>query len=98
MQSYRCDAQGTVIGLSDGNGNRTRFAVDEWGRITEIHNPDGGVESYTYDLQGNLLEEGDGETAKRYRYNVLSQQTQVEMKAFLQKNHYKGQRQLRLQH
>jgi len=55
----RYDAQGTVIGLSDGNGNRTRFAVDEWGRITEIHNPNGGVESYTYDNAGNITSTTD---------------------------------------
>ena len=55
----RYDAQRTVIGLSDGNGNRTRFAVDEWGRITEIHNPNGGVESYTYDNAGNITSTTD---------------------------------------
>jgi len=47
--------------------------------------------NYTYDPQGNLLEEGDGETAKRYCYNALNQQSQVEMKSFLQKNHYDGE-------
>ena len=46
--------------------------LDAWGRITEIHTPEGGVERYTYDYAGNITgaEDANGGIVT-YRYNSL---------------------------
>jgi len=78
VQSYTYDAWGNISGLKDGNGNSTRFILDEWGRITEIHNPDGGVESYTYDYAGNITSTTDAnEGTITYRYNSFGQVNEI---------------------
>jgi len=29
--------------------------LDEWGKVSKIHTPDGGVERYGYDYAGNII-------------------------------------------
>ena len=64
------DARGNVTSMEDGNGCRTAFVLDEWGRITQVYTPEGGVERYTYDYAGNIISTVDacGGTI-HYRYN-----------------------------
>ena len=71
-QRLAYDARGNITGVEDGNHNRTEFVLDAWGRITEIHTPEGGVERYTYDYAGNITgaEDANGGIVT-YRYNSL---------------------------
>ena len=73
-QRLTYDARGNITGVEDGNHNRTEFVLDAWGRITEIHTPEGGVERYTYDYAGNITgaEDANGGIVT-YRYNSLGQ-------------------------
>ncbi len=74
VQRLDYDAWGNVTGATDGNGNRTDFVLDGWGRILEIHTPEGGVEHYTYDCAGNITgaTDANGNTIT-YRYNSFGQ-------------------------
>ncbi len=62
----------------DGNQNETNFILDDWGRITEIHTPEGGIEKYTYDYAGNITSTMDakGETIT-YCYNSMGQVSEI---------------------
>lgn len=73
-QRLTYDARCNITGVGDGNHNRTEFVLDAWGRITEIHTPEGGVERYTYDYAGNITgtEDANGGIVT-YRYNSLGQ-------------------------
>ena len=42
-----------------GNRNRTEYALDAWGRVTEIRRADGSTEQYAYDKEGRLAEKTD---------------------------------------
>ncbi len=77
-QRLEHDAWGNVTGATDGNGNRTDFVLDGWGRILEIHTPEGGVEHYTYDYAGNITSTTDanGNTII-YRYNSFGQVCEI---------------------
>ena len=68
------DAWGNVTSVEDGNGNRTDFFLDDWGRITEIHTPEGSVERYTYDCAGNITGTTDANGGNiTYCYNSMGQ-------------------------
>ena len=58
--------------------NRTDFVLDGWGRILEIHTPEGGVEHYAYDCAGNITDATDanGNTIT-YRYNSFGQVCEI---------------------
>ena len=73
-QRLTYDARCNITGVGDGNHNWTEFVLDAWGRITEIHTPEGGVERYTYDYAGNITgtEDANGGIVT-YRYNSLGQ-------------------------
>nr|WP_300893344.1 hypothetical protein [uncultured Acetatifactor sp.] len=77
-QRMEYDAWGHVTGVEDGNRNRTEFVLDDWGRITEIHTPEGGVERYTYDCAGNITSTTDANRGKiAYQYNSMGQVCQI---------------------
>lgn len=68
------DAWGNIAGVEDGNHNQTEFCLDDWGRITEIHTPEGGVERYTYDYAGNITSTTDANGGTiTYCYNSMGQ-------------------------
>ena len=72
-QSYTYDAMGNITGITDGEGNRTRYELDAWGRITAIHKPDGSKETYSYDYAGNITSAADGNGGTiTYRYNSMN--------------------------
>ncbi|GLB29820.1 hypothetical protein LAD12857_17430 [Lacrimispora amygdalina] len=69
--SYAYDSYGNILTHTDGdgNGNRTTYDMDKWGRIQRISNGDGGIESYTYDRMGNVTSTTDpngGDITYRY--------------------------------
>ncbi|MCM1161126.1 MAG: DUF6531 domain-containing protein, partial [Roseburia sp.] len=70
-QEYEYDAVGNIVGLKDGNGNRTGYKTDMWGRITRTVLADGTEEAYTYDAAGNITSatDGNGNTVY-YDYNA----------------------------
>ena len=51
---YTYDALGNLLSVSQGGQPRT-FSYDSLSRLTQAVNPESGTESYTYDLNGNLL-------------------------------------------
>lgn len=72
-QSYEYDACGNITALKDGNGNRTVYETDLWGRITRTGKADGSTETYTYDHAGNIVTAKDGNgNIVTYRYNSLN--------------------------
>ena len=72
------DAWGNVTAAEDGNGNQTKFHLDDWGRITEVYTPEGGIERYTYDYAGNITSTTDANGGKiTYFYNSMGQVYQV---------------------
>ena len=75
-QSYRYDAMGNIVGLTDGLAHHTEFILNQWGRVTGIKKPDGSTEQYTYDHMGNLLRTEDEEgNAVTFRYDRNSNMT-----------------------
>ena len=77
-QSFAYDAWGNITGVVDGNRNQTGFVLDDWGRITEVHTPEGGVERYTYDYAGNIISTTDANGGTiRYRYNSFGQVSEI---------------------
>ena len=60
-QQYEYDPLGNVTGITDGEGNRTGYVPDPWGRMVELAAADGSRESYAYDCAGNLTRSTDGE-------------------------------------
>ena len=52
VQRYEYDARGNIVGVEDGEGNRTAYTADAWGRVTEILKADGSRETYSYDYAG----------------------------------------------
>ena len=72
------DARGNITGVIDGNRNRTEYALDAWGRITEIRKADGSTENYAYDHAGNILRSVDGEgNETTYTYDCAGNLTAV---------------------
>lgn len=77
-RTFTYDAQGNITGTGDGNRNQTGFVLDDWGRITEIHTPEGGVERYTYDYAGNITSTTDAKGGTiTYRYNSFGQVSEI---------------------
>ncbi|BCJ95516.1 hypothetical protein acsn021_30850 [Anaerocolumna cellulosilytica] len=73
-QSFTYDARGNITGIRDGEGNRTLYQLDDWGRIESLHKPDGSEEHYTYDYAGNITTTTDGKGGIiTYRYNSFNQ-------------------------
>lgn len=45
---YEYDAWGNIVGVEDGNRNRTQYRLDTWGRIVGVVKADGSTGSYSY--------------------------------------------------
>ena len=73
-QELEYDARGRITGIVDGNGNRTKYLLDEWGRITGVVKADGSTERYTYNFAGDMVSSTDGEGRM---LTVLSPEGQV---------------------
>ncbi|MFL6653730.1 MAG: toxin TcdB middle/N-terminal domain-containing protein, partial [Sulfurifustis sp.] len=54
--SYTYDALKQITQVTDDKGNVTRIAYDNFGRRTNINNPDTGATSFAYDLASNLTQ------------------------------------------
>ena len=77
-QEFLYDARGNITGVVDGNRNRTAYALDAWGRVTEICKADGSTEQYAYDHAGNILRSVDGEgNETTYSYDCAGNLTAV---------------------
>lgn len=57
--------------VTDGNGDRTSYEVDTWGKVTKIEKADGSSESYRYEEAENLIYSRDRE-GKSYKYTKES--------------------------
>ena len=70
LQSYEYNARGQITGIIDGIGEKIRYDVDHWGRITEVGFSDGVKERYSYSPSGQAINatDGNGNTVE-YRYN-----------------------------
>lgn len=77
-QTYTYDARGNITGITDGEGNQTRYDLDAWGRITTIHKPDGSKETYEYDYAGNITAatDGNGNTIQ-YHFNSMNKLEEI---------------------
>ena len=77
-QTYTYDARGNITGITDGEGNQTKYDLDAWGRITTIHKPDGSKETYTYDYAGNITAatDGNGNTIQ-YHFNSMNRLEEI---------------------
>ena len=72
------DAWGNITSVEDGNGNQTGFRLDDWGRIIEIHTPEGGTERYIYDHAGNITSTTDANGGTiTYAYNSMGRVCQT---------------------
>ena len=60
-QELQYDVRGNIVGVVDGNQNRTQYHLDSWGRIVGIIKADGSTEFYSYDFAGNMTSSTDGE-------------------------------------
>lgn len=77
-QRMAYDAWGNITSVEDGNGNQTGFRLDDWGRIIEIHTPEGGTERYTYDHAGNITSTTDANGGTiTYAYNSMGRVCQT---------------------
>ena len=59
---FKWDKAGRLVGLTDPNGNTTRYEYDPLWRLKSEIYPDGSTRSYKYDKQGNaiFIKERDG--------------------------------------
>ncbi len=72
VQRLTYNARGQITGIEDGNGGKTAYDLDHWGRITALVNPEGSRETYSYDHAGNITETRDARGGTiRYDYNSL---------------------------
>jgi len=72
-QEYCYDALGNVMGIVDGEGNKTSYKLDNWGKIKEVEKADGSREWYDYDYAGNVVSTMDGNGNKtEYSYNSVN--------------------------
>lgn len=51
-ESYDYDFDGDLIGIADGNDNRTIFQYGDWHSPASVHYADGSSEAYQYDPSG----------------------------------------------
>lgn len=60
-----------LVAFSDTLRNTATMTYDSMGNVSTLTNPNGGVTSYTYDLNSNLTEERIGEDYHiGYTYNA----------------------------
>ncbi|MET4674915.1 YD repeat-containing protein [Luteibacter sp. PvP120] len=76
--SYRYDAMGRTLSVTDPAGSVTLYSYDVEGHVLSELRDAGGVNlstSYTYDAHGNVLTAtiggGDAKSVTRYQYDVL---------------------------
>lgn len=72
-QQYSYNSLGHITEFVDGKGNTTKYNLDLWGKIKEVHEASGSVSRYEYDYAGNLTSviDGNGNTTQ-YNYNSLN--------------------------
>jgi RHS repeat-associated protein len=58
--TYDYDANGSLIAVTDANGNLTEYLVDDFGQTVRIASPVTGVTEMVYDPSGNLVTRLDG--------------------------------------
>ena len=55
LTSYKYDALGNLLSVSQGSLNPRTFVYDSLSRLTSSVNPESGTMSYTYDANGNVV-------------------------------------------
>ena len=70
IQQYEYNARGQIVGIIDGNHEKTTYDVDSWGRITGTGFSDDVKEGYEYTYSGQVSRTVNG-NAIQYRYNSL---------------------------
>ncbi|WP_179957599.1 RHS repeat-associated core domain-containing protein [Exilibacterium tricleocarpae] len=70
---YDYDAQGNLSGVTDQEGNLTRYLYDGFGQLIQLNSADTGISQYWYDEAGNLKQETNqsGQVIE-YDYDLLS--------------------------
>jgi YD repeat-containing protein len=72
-ERFEWDGDGRMVAWIDDRGNRTGVSYDRLGRARTRADPDGKVESYQYDLAGNLVKVIDRMgTVIEQRFDALS--------------------------
>ena len=72
VQSYKYNARGQIIGITDGIGETVGYDVDGWRRITQTRFSDGVSEGYEYTPSGQVSRAIDGNgNSVQYQYNSL---------------------------
>ncbi len=72
--SYQYDAFGNVIQALDSEG-ATTYEYDAGNRLINVRMPDGTLQKYTYDADGNMKRSAAGSTSINYSYNRADELT-----------------------
>ena len=75
--TYGYDANGNTTRVTSANGkNATDYVYDKYNRVTKMTDPMGYVETYTYDIAGNMLSKTDRNGNKiQYTYDPANRLT-----------------------
>ena len=79
VTEYDYDAHDNLTLVQDAEGKVTRYAYDDFGRVTEIVSPDTGKTDYTYDEAGNVQTKTDARgVIVSYEYDALNRLTKID--------------------
>ena len=80
VTEYEYDAHDNLTMVKDAEGKVTRYAYDDFGRVTEIISPDTGSTQYTYDEAGNVKTKTDAKgVTVSYEYDALNRLTRIDI-------------------
>jgi RHS repeat-associated protein len=75
--SFRHDAAGHLVHLTDPAGNSTQQAFDANGRITSVTSLGGLAATYTYDARGDVTSKAVGGATSQYQYDAQDRLTRL---------------------
>ena len=98
VQSYKYNARGQIIGITDGIGETVGYDVDGWGRITQTWFSDGVSEGYEYPPSGQVSRAIDGNgNSVQYQYNSFGKvRKRTDQLGYVEEFRYDGEGNLRL--
>lgn len=77
-RSFKYDANGNLISVTDELGKKVTFTYDGHGRVLTFTNATGGTATFTYDAGENLASSKDGDTgATSYTYDGFGRLTKL---------------------